>query len=98
MSCGCDGSGISPREPRNASSCSPISRSRVSRFRDNFHRRMPQMLGDLGLLLLRLTLGTVFLAHGAQKAFGSFGGPGFGGGAGFIGRMGCGLCVVGAWA
>src|SRR6266516_6119049 len=46
------------------------------------------MLGDLGLLLLRLTLGTVFLAHGAQKAFGSFGGPGFEGAAGFIGSMG----------
>src|SRR5437588_794990 len=88
MSCGCDGSGISPREPRNASSCSPIGRCRVSRFRDNFHRRMPQMLGDLGLLLLRLTLGTVFLAHGAQKAFGSFGGPGFEGATGFIASMG----------
>lgn len=46
------------------------------------------MLGDLGLLLLRLTLGTVFLAHGAQKAFGSFGGPGFEGATGFIGSMG----------
>src|SRR2546428_1993559 len=46
------------------------------------------MLGDLGILLLRLTLGTVFLAHGAQKAFGSFGGPGFGGATGFIGSMG----------
>src|ERR1043166_1124428 len=46
------------------------------------------MLGDLGLLLLRLTLGTVFLAHGAQKAFGSFGGPGFEGATGFIGSLG----------
>src|SRR5439155_344690 len=46
------------------------------------------MLGDLGLLLLRLTLGTVFLAHGAQKAFGSFGGPGFEGATGFIASMG----------
>src|SRR5881394_2876778 len=88
MSRGCNGSGISPREPRNASSCSPIGRSRVSRFQDNFHRRMSQMLGDLGLLLLRLTLGTVFLAHGAQKAFGSFGGPGFEGATGFIGSLG----------
>src|SRR2546421_11355442 len=47
------------------------------------------MLADLGLLLLRLTLGAVFLAHGAQKAFGAFGGPGFEGAAGFIGSMGC---------
>src|SRR5256885_16489553 len=46
------------------------------------------MLGDLGFLVRGLTLGTVFLAHGAQKAFGSFGGPGFGGATGFIGSMG----------
>ncbi len=46
------------------------------------------MFIDLGLLALRLVLGAVFLAHGAQKAFGAFGGPGFGGAAGFIGSMG----------
>lgn len=46
------------------------------------------MLTDLGLLVLRLTLGTVFLGHGAQKAFGWFGGPGFGGATGFIGSLG----------
>jgi putative oxidoreductase len=46
------------------------------------------MFADLGLLLLRLTLGAVFLAHGAQKAFGSFGGPGFEGASGFIGSLG----------
>ena len=46
------------------------------------------MFADLGLLALRLVLGAVFLAHGAQKAFGAFGGPGFEGAAGFIGSIG----------
>src|SRR2546427_11083095 len=43
---------------------------------------------DLGVLALRLVLGAVFLAHGAQKSFGAFGGPGFEGATGFIGSMG----------
>ncbi len=38
---------------------------------------------DIALLVLRLVLGGVFVAHGAQKLFGSFGGPGIEGTAGF---------------
>jgi putative oxidoreductase len=32
--------------------------------------------GNFALLLLRAVLGVVFIAHGAQKLFGAFGGPG----------------------
>ncbi|MBV9849042.1 MAG: DoxX family protein [Armatimonadetes bacterium] len=32
---------------------------------------------DYALLALRLVLGIVFMAHGAQKVFGAFGGPGW---------------------
>src|SRR2546425_7847654 len=46
------------------------------------------MFADLGLLALRVALGVVFLAHGAQKSVGAFGGPGFEGATGFIGSMG----------
>jgi putative oxidoreductase len=45
----------------------------VDRVRD---RRGTQ---DLGLLLLRLTVGALLIGHGLQKVFGLWGGPGFDG-------------------
>jgi putative oxidoreductase len=42
---------------------------------------------DLALLLLRLVVGLYLAAHGAQKLFGWFGGPGLAGTQAFIGGM-----------
>jgi putative oxidoreductase len=43
---------------------------------------------DYGLLLVRLVVGLLFAAHGAQKAFGAFGGPGMAGATGFVASLG----------
>jgi len=43
---------------------------------------------DLALLVLRVVLGVIFVAHGGQKLFGSFGGPGLKGTAGFFEQLG----------
>jgi putative oxidoreductase len=45
-------------------------------------------LTSAGLLILRVALGGVFFAHGAQKLFGWFGGRGIAGHAGFIASLG----------
>lgn len=43
---------------------------------------------DLGLVVLRLVVGLTFAAHGAQKAFGWWSGPGYVGWTGAIRNMG----------
>lgn len=45
-------------------------------------------LTDTGLLILRAGVGGAMAAHGAQKLFGAFDGPGLQGTAGFLGSMG----------
>jgi putative oxidoreductase len=43
---------------------------------------------ELGLLLLRVVVGLLFIGHGTQKLFGWFGGPGLNGMAGWLGSTG----------
>jgi putative oxidoreductase len=43
---------------------------------------------DWALLVVRLVAGTIFLAHGSQKLFGAFGGPGLAGIVHFMGPVG----------
>jgi putative oxidoreductase len=43
---------------------------------------------DVGLLILRAVIGALFVGHGAQKLFGSFGGYGIDGTGGFMSSLG----------
>jgi len=47
-------------------------------------RKLMSTADDLAVAILRLSLGVVFFAHGAQKALGWFGGYGFNGTMGFL--------------
>ena len=45
-------------------------------------------MSDLGVLIVRLVVGGLLAGHGAQKLFGSFGGPGLTGVSGWLESMG----------
>ncbi len=51
-------------------------------------RSIVNTTNDPALAVLRLVLGVVFFAHGAQKALGWFGGPGFSGTMDYFAQMG----------
>ena len=51
---------------------------------------------DAGIAALRITIGLIFAAHGAQKAFGWWKGPGYAAWTGAIGKMG--FRPVALWA
>jgi len=59
--------------------------------------RQPERLSLWILLLLQLCLGLLFTAHGAQKLFGAFNGPGMPAFIGSIGKLGLKPPVVWAW-
>lgn len=69
-----------------------LARSRSDDYYDELTRENKQFSwnagADLGLLVLRLALGGVFIVHGAQKLFGAFGGPGTDGFARMLSEMG----------
>lgn len=52
---------------------------------------------DAALLVLRLWLGFVGVAHGSQKLFGAFGGPGIKGFAGFLDTLHIPAPTLAAW-
>lgn len=60
--------------------------------------RLQAAAADLGLLILRVALGVVFIYHGGQKLFGLFGGYGLTGTAQWMGSIGIPLPYLSALA
>ena len=54
-------------------------------------------MGNLAMLILRLVVGGLMAGHGAQKLFGSFGGPGLEGTSGFMEMLGLKPGKLWAW-
>lgn len=55
-------------------------------------------LTDIGILIVRVTLGVIFVAHGLQKLIGAFGGPGIKGTTAMLDSIGIVPAQVWAWA
>jgi putative oxidoreductase len=58
---------------------------------------LQKVMTDTGLLGMRVMLGVVFMFHGSQKLFGSFGGSGIEGFAGFLDSLGIPLPTLNAY-
>jgi putative oxidoreductase len=54
--------------------------------------------GGIGVLILRMTIGIIFVAHGLQRVFGLFDGPGISGTARMLDGIGFAYPVFWAWA
>jgi putative oxidoreductase len=81
---------IYPTDSGGATSTQPIDRPKRRELAWNGAT-------DLGLLLLRFAIGGVFFAHGAQKVFGLWGGPGIAGFAGYLQGFGFTNATTLAW-
>ncbi|HWB00191.1 MAG TPA: DoxX family protein [Pirellulales bacterium] len=53
-----------------------------------FETRADRPAVDVALLVVRVVVGVIFMAHGAQKLFGAFGGPGLAAVVGMMGPIG----------
>src|ERR1700737_1135295 len=63
----------------------PDSFNKISEFQG---QKKSSTMNDIGLLILRLTMGELMTGHGAQKLFGWFSGPGLKGRAGWVEAIG----------